>query len=381
MAITVGKLFGNGAITYNMKLLAGVKGLNNLVEWVHIIENDEVSQFLHGHEVVLTSGILNDNKGWLLDYVKKLHKVGTSAFIVNIGPYTKFVDKEVIEFCNKVNMPLYTIPWETRMVDMTRDICSRILRREQVEISVSATIKNIIFKIGDLETQIQQMERYGYLQDSKFCFIAMCLDNKDGDFEMNRVKIFSERIARNIHELYISFPYNKCWILVLVNYSNYDIDNFVKTFYKNWNKKSCRVYMGISQNNQGIRVQDENFNKAFKAMEMAQKQEKDVVFYDKLHIYKLLLEVKDKSLLNNYYKDVLGKLVEYDKENRTDLVGFLKVYLESNGSQQVVAEKQYIHRNTVNNQIKKIEKITGFNPLEIEEKMKFVLGFYIKDII
>ena len=139
--------------------------------------------------------------------------------------------------------------------------------------------------------------------------------------------------------------------------------------------------MGISQNNQGIRVQDENFNKAFKAMEMAKKQEKDVVFYDKLHIYKLLLEVKDKNLLNNYYKDVLGKLVEYDKENRTDLVGFLKVYLENNGSQQAVAEKQYIHRNTVNNQIKKIEKITGFNPLEIEEKMKFVLGFYIKDII
>ncbi|ENZ31841.1 hypothetical protein HMPREF1084_02784 [Clostridium butyricum 60E.3] len=381
MAITVGKLFGNGAITYNMKLLAGMKGLNNLVEWVHIIENDEVSQFLHGHEVVLTSGILNDNKGWLLDYAKKLNKVGTSAFIVNIGPYTKSVDKEVIEFCNKVDMPLYTIPWETRMVDITRDICSRILRREQVEISVSATIKNIIFKIGDLETQIQQMERYGYLQDSKFCFIAMCLDNKEGDFEMNRVKVFSERIARNIHELYISFPYNECWILVLVNYSNYDIDNFVKTFYKNWNKESCRVYMGISQNNQGIRVQDENFNKAFKAMEMAKKQEKDVVFYDKLHIYKLLLEVKDKNLLNNYYKDVLGKLVEYDKENRTDLVGFLKVYLENNGSQQAVAEKQYIHRNTVNNQIKKIEKITGFNPLEIEEKMKFVLGFYIKDII
>ncbi len=80
MAITVGKLFGNGAITYNMKLLAGMKGLNNLVEWVHIIENDEVSQFLHGHEVVLTSGILNDNKGWLLDYAKKTPQSWNKCF-------------------------------------------------------------------------------------------------------------------------------------------------------------------------------------------------------------------------------------------------------------------------------------------------------------
>ena len=38
MAITVGKLFGNATILYQMKLLAGRKGLNNLVEWVHIIE-------------------------------------------------------------------------------------------------------------------------------------------------------------------------------------------------------------------------------------------------------------------------------------------------------------------------------------------------------
>jgi hypothetical protein len=89
MSITVGKLFGNGAVLYQMKLLAGQKGLNNLVEWVHIIENDEVSEFLHGNEVVLTSGILNTSDEWLLEYSKKLYSAGTSAFVVNIGPYTK----------------------------------------------------------------------------------------------------------------------------------------------------------------------------------------------------------------------------------------------------------------------------------------------------
>ena len=120
MSITVGKLFGNGTVLYQMKLLAGQKGLNNLVEWVHIIENDEVSEFLHGKEVVFTSGILNNNDGWLLEYAKKLYSVGTSAFVVNIGPYTKSISDDVVKYCNDVNMPLYTIPWETRMVDVTR---------------------------------------------------------------------------------------------------------------------------------------------------------------------------------------------------------------------------------------------------------------------
>lgn len=384
MAITVGKLFGNGAVLYEMKLLAGQKGLNNLVEWVHIIENDEVSEFLHGNEVVLTSGILNKYDGWLLEYAKKLYAAGTSAFIVNIGPYTKVVSSDVLKYCNAVNMPLYTIPWETRMVDVTRDICYRIMQREQVEISIAATIKNIIFKIGDLETQILQMERYGYLRDSYFCFIVMSFENekeKSEDFNMNKIKIYSERIARSIHELYISFSYNDCLVLVLVNYGNYDIENFVNTFFKGWNKDSFKVNMGVSENKTGIKVHDENFNTAFTAMKMGRRQNKKVVFYDKLDIYKLLLNVKDKDILKKYYDDVLGKLEKYDKENDTDLMNFLDIYLKNNGNVQAVAEIQYIHRNTVNNQLKKIEKITNHNPLNLDEKVKLILGFHIRDIL
>jgi len=384
MSITVGKLFGNGTVLYQMKLLAGQKGLNNLVEWVHIIENDEVSNFLHGKEVVFTSGILNNNDGWLLEYAKKLYSVGTSAFVVNIGPYTKSIPEDVVKYCNLVNMPLYTIPWETRMVDVTRDICYRIMQKEQVEISIATTIKNIIFKTGDLETQILQMERYGYLRGSHFCFIVMSFDNEkdeNQEFNMNKAKIYAERIARSIHELYISFSYNDCWVLGLVNYSDYDISNFVNTFFKSWNESLGKVHMGISENKIGIEKQDENFNNAFTAMKMAKKQFKEVIFYDKLDIYKILLNTRDNDILKEYYDHTLGKLEKYDKENNTNLMDFLDMYLKNNGSVQLVAEKQYIHRNTVNNQLKKIEKITNRNPLELEEKVKLILGFYIRDLM
>lgn len=229
-----------------MKLLAGQKGLNNLVEWVHIIENDEVSEFLHGNEVVLTSGILNDGDGWLLEYTKKLYAARASAFVVNIGPYTKSIPNDVIEYCNQIKMPLYTIPWETRMVDLTRNICYRIMQSEQVEISIASTIKNIIFKTGDIETLILQMERYGYLRDSHFCFIVMSFEHKEDnqlEFDMNKIKMYSERLARSIHELYISFSYKDSWVLALVNYGNYDVTNFVDTFFKNWNEPSWKVHM------------------------------------------------------------------------------------------------------------------------------------------
>lgn len=382
MSITVGKLFRNGAILYQMKLIAGRQGLNNLVEWIHIIEDDDASKFLHGNEVVFTAGILNNSQEWLLEYTKKLYGVGISAFVVNIGPYIKSIPEDVLEYCNLVDLPLYAIPWETRMVDITRDVCSRIIKKEQVEISISTTIKNIIFKTGDLETLILQMERNGFLRDSKFCFIVMYFDNekdKIDELNKNRIKMYSERTARSINELYISFSYNECLVLVLVNYSNYDVDKFVKTFFKKLIEYQGHLHMGISENTEGFQFQDENFNKAFTAMKMAKKQGIEAVFYDKLDIYKLIFNIKDKEVLKKYYEDALGKLEKYDIDNNTELMTFLYLYLKNNGSQSIMAEKQYVHRNTVNNQLKKIESITGYNPLNLEEKLRFYLGFFIKD--
>ena len=159
MAVTVNKLYKNGAFLYKMSLLAGKGGLGGLVQWVHIIEDEDVTSFLHGFELVFTAGILNRRAGWLLDFARKLHAAGASAFVVNLGPHTQAVDQEVIDYCNHVGLPLFTIPWETRMVDMTRDFCHRIMHDEHMENTIVTTMKNNLFEVGDLETQVLQMER------------------------------------------------------------------------------------------------------------------------------------------------------------------------------------------------------------------------------
>ncbi|HEX2926460.1 MAG TPA: helix-turn-helix domain-containing protein, partial [Ruminiclostridium sp.] len=37
--------------------------------------------------------------------------------------------------------------------------------------------------------------------------------------------------------------------------------------------------------------------------------------------------------------------------------------------------------NTVTNQLNKIEKITGYDPMDLEHKVKLYIGMYIKDIL
>jgi ATP-dependent Clp protease adapter protein ClpS len=360
-----------------MKLLAGNKGLNNLVEWVHIVEDPEL---------IFSAGYMNRDDKWLLSFAQSLYKMNTSAFVINIGPYSKRVPKDVIEFCNEVDMPLFTIPWKTRMVDVTRDFCTRIMHNEEVEASVSTTVKNILFKVGDLETQIRQMERYGYSRDSSLCFVVISLENireECNSENMEKLKYYVELIARRSQNHFVSFTYQMNLVVVLSEDDIANVRRFVDDLFDQIQKESGEfsIYVGASTIIPGFSEQDSNFDKAVAANEMTKRKNVRVTFYDNLGLYKVLLNVKDKNTLREFYHDVLGKLEKYDSENNTDLMGFLNAYLENNGSPALVSEQQFIHRNTVNNQIKKIEKITGYNLLDLDEKVRCRICFLIKDIL
>ncbi|SHO49458.1 PucR family transcriptional regulator [Anaerocolumna xylanovorans] len=386
MAIAVSKLYRNCASLYQMQLLAGHKGLGNLVEWVHIVEDQEVSSFLHGHELIFIAGYMYRDDGWLLNFTKELYKSGTSAFVINLGPYIKSVPKEVVDFCNEVDMPLFTIPWKIRLVDVTRDFCTRIMHNESVEASVASTIKDIIFKVGDIETQIQHMERNGYKRDCHLCFVNMSIHSVDEQYNsenMEKLRLFVEQIARTSQRMFISFTYQANLVVVLSESDMYNVRKFVEELMNLIRKKkdSFSINMGVSSIMQGLMNQDINFEKAIAANEMAEKRKVRVTYYDELDIYKVLLAVKDKKVLKEFYHEVFGRLEQYDAENGTDLMGFLRSYLDNNGSPQLVSEQQFIHRNTVNNQLKKIEKITGYNLLNLEEKVRCSIGYMIQDLI
>lgn len=386
MAIMVKKLYRNGTFLYKMNLIAGREGLNNLVQWVHIIEDDAVTPYLHGNELVFTAGILNRRPDWLLNFAQKLHDAHASAFVVNLGPHTHEIPQDVIRYCDEVELPLFTIPWETKMVDMTRDFCYRIMRDEQTESNAVSVLKNIIFGVGDPEAQAAQMERYGYSRDSRFCFVSVALDGDcAGDPEENRDVLahIAEKTAKSKHELFISFPYQEQTILILTDYEDGEIGWFITELTEQARRQmpGLGMHIGVSSNQAGIYSQSGNFEKALAAAEMATRRGGPICFYEQLGIYKLLYSVGDRTVLRGFYNDTIGRLLKYDQENHTNLAELLRVYLDSNGSLQAAAERQFVHRNTVTNQLKKIESITGYNPLDLQDKIMLSMGFYAGDIL
>lgn len=74
MAITMKRVCANVERLYGMKLVAGAAGMEKFVRWVHIIEDHEVPRFLHGNELVFTTGIAHSGTDWLLEFIMKLQE-------------------------------------------------------------------------------------------------------------------------------------------------------------------------------------------------------------------------------------------------------------------------------------------------------------------
>ena len=382
MALTLEEIMKESGILHKIKLKAGKEGMKNIVEWVHIIEDDEVTEFLHGNELVFLTGIGRVGKP-LLPFIKGLNNNGISGVVINIGPYIKEIPNNVIEYCNDVNLPLFSVPWEVKLVDVTREFCRKIVKSEQIEENLVSTIKNIIFDKGDILEYKPFLERKCFLSHSQYTFIA--ITNKDSTKDITndgKLKFYIEKNIIWIRETAISFSYKKYRIILLCDYTVDEIKLIISNL--------KRQYLNVGDNNYAIGVSSMEsgynsipiiFTRAIDTVDICMKKDCETMWYDDLGAYKILLDVKNKGTLEEFYNEILKPIEKYDSENDCNYKEFLRIYLEGNGSVQAIADKLFVHRNTVNYQINKIKKITGKDLTDLRVKFEFLLCFYIKDIL
>ena len=92
VAIPMAKLCEDAQTKYNMLLVGGKGGIENTVRWVHMVEDREVPDFLHGGELIFTTGIGHiDGDANMLEFTRNLHAHGAAGVVFNIGPYIRSV--------------------------------------------------------------------------------------------------------------------------------------------------------------------------------------------------------------------------------------------------------------------------------------------------
>lgn len=142
-----------------------------------------------------------------------------------------------------------------------------------------------------------------------------------------------------------------------------------------------KLYVAVSKTNNKLKSLPKTYWIVLRMLRLAVRADMTPMFYDRLEVKKLILAVDDISLLESIYNENLKKLEVYDRDNGTDYMSFLRLYLKYDGSVQRVAQETFVHRNTINYQLAKIKKILGNSLKTFEERFKIILAFEVRDVL
>lgn len=142
-----------------------------------------------------------------------------------------------------------------------------------------------------------------------------------------------------------------------------------------------KLYVAVSKTNNKLKSLPKTYRIVLRILRLAVRTDMTPMLYDRLEVKKLILAVDDISLLESIYNENLKKLEVYDRDNGTDYMSFLRLYLKYDGSVQRVAQETFVHRNTINYQLAKIKKILGNSLKTFEERFKIILAFEVRDVL
>ena len=386
MAIRLEKLYRQAKKQYQMRRVTGERGLDNIINWVHMIEEERVADFLRGNELVFTTGIGYSDAAWLSSFTQRLIHNNAGGLVVNIGPYIKSIPEDTTQYCCQHGFPLFTIPWQIHLVDVTRDFCRIIIDSEQTEMSVSGALKTAIFFPSDFPKCQTLLECYGFDIEWSCCAAIISIAAKQESCHTDylaAVRLYVEPIVNGVSEKYNIFIQDKNLVIVFTKFNDAEISACINRIIdaSQAHRDKYSLHIGIGQKESRLSLLGKSYKQAMSVLHIAIKNNYHKVYYRDMGIYKILLSADEEGVLTEIYNDVLGKLVNYDTTNNTDYMRTLKIYLDNDASVQAVAKATYLHRNTINYKLGKIKEITGCNLASIEDRLKIMLAFKIKDIL
>lgn len=379
MLVTCGSIL-NLPYLEKMKVVAGKGGLDKIITWVHVVEMSEVAKWVKGGELLFITGVtIKDNVQALVKLVKDISKRNLSGLVINVGPYIKKTPEEVKELADTLNFPIFEIPFEVKLIEVTHIICKEIFNGKIYLESVNNFMKELIY--GDVEITEEIITRaglYGYSRKKTYFSLVVDIDNFSSYIKKNKIK--DEKIILDIkmhieHIIeYVMYKYNRkylymvnsdsFYLIVPLDNENKNLDIIEKisqNIKDNIEKEidNIKVSIGIGGISSELKEFKSIMFQAQKALEVSKKCEmkSSIVDYKKLGVYRLFFDMRKYDEMKNIYNENLENLKKYDKKNSTSMLKTLEFYINEQRNLGRAAVKLYIHRNTMRYRIKRIEEI------------------------
>lgn len=362
MSLTVKDIYETTHQRFHLELIAGAAGLKRPMNWVYVLEDYTISNFLHGDELIITTGVMSGGQSsWLLDMLQHIVQAHTCGLIINEGPYLnrQHISQAVLDFCDENAFPLFLMPWRIHIYDVTRDYCDRIFTDAQHREVIHQAFQTLLDPQADHHQALQRLADNGFSAANP-CWAVL--------FHMGSVTQPNLLLHRRLQPLLWSFDFpafllmNHQHLIFICQPEHADaVRSAAETLLQRLpGFFSHPLFAGIGGQSPSLSLLSRSVKQAQAALLWAQHQGQPLASYDDMGFFRLLLEINDHERLAAYVKELLGPVQEYDAKHQSALTHTLYLYLIHKGSLKDIADAAFCHRNTAAHRLRLLKDKLGY---------------------
>lgn len=342
---------------------------------------------------------LEFNKIWITPSFSYLNLESINQILNQYKSYPVIVNNNTCGYLIiNMNKNLNLNEYENKAVEhavtvLILELQKRILQRQIETRYRDQFIHDIIFNnIKSREEVLSRAQIYGWKFTEGIIVLVIDIDNLKAQYLKKNVKpeYIQEKalkIAKNTFHyccpeaVWTAFTDN---IVFLLETAEIDLDKKKANLKETCNKikqkiaeeTSFTVTIGIGNFYPCITEAHKSYQDALKAIQLGRNMYKGntIIFYDELGIYKLLGSVCHTEIAEEIQNKYLHKIIEYDKNNQSDLLPTLWYIAKNDWNLKAAARELFLHYNTIKYRFNKICSLLGINEIDAEEKLNLALA-------
>lgn len=399
--MTCADLLAIDVVKDGLTLLSGERGLSRNIRWIYFADcmdcldsESSLLEWIHGGElIVVTNRTFSENTGKLLELMRLGREKSVAGFVINTGQ----TPEEAVAFSEETAIPVFEIGWNLKMVDLSQILCLKISEEMQQETTMHQLFSDIIYPGGLSERDlVYQAEHYGVDLSGPHYVLDFDIDHltrmsREGDVKRERCMKVRELLLSRIKDRFrtqaikrVVYLLRGDGILLLLRECEFPrekVTDSLEKLQRDFKEETgMTVSIGIGNSYHYISEFCRSADEARKAVEIIHVEGAEGVCrcYDDIGLYYLISQIEDKKLLEQYYRKLLGPLIDADTYSDSSLCGTLESYLAHNGNANETAKDLFIHRNTMRYRLEKIAGLLHRDLADMDDCTELNLAFHIR---
>lgn len=370
-----------------VELLAGEEGLDRIVSWAYLCQTKPYEDHMNQGNFALV--VVDDVRFTLeqaYDAMVELFELGISAYAISVIDDREDISDRFLTFANENKLPLFYVRWEgASFVDIDQSIGSLIVESETQGRRTGDYLYNLLFgydinakyieKIsGQFGLDFSTPHRVGIIVvDRKY---GMNLEQDEHIYEYYANTLNREVLEMEEKPLFMRFL-NKFVLLFEVTAdkkTEHKLEKLLRDLdsrapFKDKIRSTCILGAGYSEPSMYGKSYQEAKSLIPKKDILPNPKHKKVLSASAMGIYKFMFNSGNQTEIMQYCEDKLRILEEYDHANGAFLQETLVVYYMNGFSVSKAAESLFIHRNSLQYRLDKIEDLLG---IELDDYMEYL---------